>query len=208
MRARSPRAAAALVLLAVSARLAAAQGAAAPSGDGLLARLAEAVAPWQSLHADSAAVSSAVLFAHLGGLLIGGGLAVAADRATLRLGLPQAGDGADRAADRARHAAELHALHRPVLAALSLMLGSGVLLALADVEGFATSRAFYVKLALVLLLLANGLRLQRAEQAVNATPADDAAALGAGWRRLRAASVASLVLWVATVLAGVVVSNV
>lgn len=208
MRARSPRAAAALALLAVSAGRAAAQGAAPASGDGLLARLADAAAPWQSLHADSAAVSSAVLFAHLGGLLIGGGLAVAADRATLRLGLPQSGDDDARTADRARHAAELRALHRPVLAALALMLGSGVLLALADVEGFATSRAFYVKLALVVLLLANGLRLRRAEQAVNAAPAGDAGALDAGWRRLRAASAASLVLWVATVLAGVVVSNV
>jgi len=181
--------------------------AAPAASEGLVARLAELMAPWQSLYADSAAVSSAVLFAHLGALLLGGGLAVAADRATLRLGVPGI-DGDDRDADRARHAAELRALHRPVIVALLVMLGSGALLLLADVEGLVASPVLYVKLVLVALLLGNGARLAAAERAVNGAAAGDGRAVTEGWRRLRAASVASLVLWIATVLAGVVLSNV
>ncbi|MGZ8414141.1 MAG: hypothetical protein ACXWZS_17985 [Gemmatirosa sp.] len=173
---------------------------------GLVARLAEAAAPWQSLYSDSAVVSSAVLFAHLGALVIGGGMAIAADRATLRLGAPSSTDAEPLAAARARHALELRALHRPVLTALAMMLGSGVLLALADIEEFATSRVFWLKLALVVLLLANGARLARAERSINAVGHD--APVDAGWRALRAASIASLVLWIATVLAGVVLTNV
>lgn len=207
MRMRASRAAATLALLALSARHVAAQQSAA-GGNGLVARLAELMAPWQSLYADSAAVSSAVLFAHLGALLLGGGMAVAADRTTLRLGVPQSAEDDGRAADRVRHAQELRALHRPVIAALAVMLGSGVMLLLADVEGLIASPVLYVKLVLVALLLANGARLASAERAVNAAPAGDAATVVDGWRRLRAASIASLVLWIATVLAGVVLSNV
>ncbi len=208
MRPRAPRAAMTLALLALGARQVAAQHAAAGGGSGPVARLAELMQPWQSLYADSAAVSSAVLFAHLGALLLGGGLAVAADRTTLRLGVPQPGDDDARAADRARHARELATLHRPVIAALLVMLGSGVLLLLADVEGLVASPVLYVKIVLVALLLANGARLAAAERAVNAAPSGDMTTVVDEWRRLRAASIASLVLWVATVLAGVVLSNV
>ena len=63
-------------------------------------------------------------------------------------------------------------------------------------------------LVLVALLLANGARLAAAERAVNAARAGDMTTVVGGWRRLRAASIASLVLWIATVLAGVVLSNV
>lgn len=181
--------------------------AASGDGAGLLARIAGAAAPWQSLYSDSAIISSAVLFAHLGALVIGGGMAIAADRATLLLGVPSTADASARETDRARHALELRALHRPVIIALAIMMASGVLLALADVEAFAASRAFWVKLALVALLLANGARLARAEQSINAATGD-ATSVDAGWRRLRAASVASLVLWLATMLAGVALTNV
>jgi hypothetical protein len=181
--------------------LARAQEVEAPAG--LVSRIADAAAPWQSLHADSALVSSAVLFAHLGALVIGGGMAMAADRATLRLGVPSPADAPERDAARARHVLELRALHRPVVAALAFLFASGVLLALSDVEEFATSRAFWIKMALVALLLANGARLARAERAIGSATAG-----AESWRRLRAASIASLVLWLATVLAGVVLTNV
>lgn len=207
MRMRAPRAATTIALLALTARHLAAQHAAGGDG-GPVAWLAELMAPWQSLHADSAAVSSAVLFAHLGALLLGGGIAVGADRTTLRLGVPQPGADDALAADRARHARELAALHRPVIAALLVMLGSGTMLLLADIEGLVASPVLYVKIVLVALLLANGARLAAAERAVNAAPAGDTTTVIDGWRRLRAASIASLVLWVATVLAGVVLSNV
>jgi hypothetical protein len=50
----------------------------------VLQTVATAVKPWSSLYSDSTAVSSAVTFVHLGGLLFAGGLAVASDRATFR----------------------------------------------------------------------------------------------------------------------------
>ena len=46
--------------------------------------LAQFLAPWQATYSNSKAVSNAVTFAHLAGLLFGGGFAAAADRASLR----------------------------------------------------------------------------------------------------------------------------
>ena len=46
--------------------------------------LAHFFAPWQSLYGDSKSVAAVVNAVHLTGLLFGGGLAVAADRTTLR----------------------------------------------------------------------------------------------------------------------------
>jgi hypothetical protein len=49
-----------------------------------VATLASAFAPWQSLYADSRLVSTLVTGTHVIALLAGGGLAIAADRMTLR----------------------------------------------------------------------------------------------------------------------------
>src|SRR5215218_8388271 len=108
-----------------------------------LVRLA---APWESLFGDSVFVATAVTAMHVLALLIGGGLAIAADRTTLRvLRHP--------VEDRAAQLAELHATHRPVLIALVLLFVSGVLLAAADLQTFLGSPVFWVKLGLVALLL-------------------------------------------------------
>ena len=56
--------------------------------------------PWAALYGDSPPLQAVVLFAHLAGLLVGGGFAVAADRATFRV--PRGDAGA-----RERHLAEL-----------------------------------------------------------------------------------------------------
>ena len=45
--------------------------------------IADLADSWSSIYSDSAAIKSAVGFAHVGGLLAGGGMAIAADRATL-----------------------------------------------------------------------------------------------------------------------------
>ena len=71
---------------------------------------------------------------HLVGLLFGGGLAIAADRSTLRA-LKRA------PADRTAALAELHAVHRPVLIALAVTFASGIALAAADVDTFLKSRS-------------------------------------------------------------------
>jgi hypothetical protein len=157
-----------------------------------LARLAE---PWNSLYSDSKAVASAVMFFHLVPLLIAGGAALTADRATLR---------ASRASgdDRTRQLGELARTHAIVLVGLALSFISGVLLFLSDVDEFLGSPVFWLKLGLVGLLLANGFVMTRTERAL-ANGGDQ----GALWGRLRTIAVLSLVLWIATTLVGVVLTN-
>ncbi len=148
--------------------------------------LSQIAQPWAAIFNDSRAVSSGVMFAHLSGLVLGGGGAVAADRASLR---------ALRAseAQRQSHLRELGLVHRVVLSGLSVTFLSGILLAAADVETYATLPAFWIKMGLIALLLGNGLFMQRTEHALTTgTPA---------WRRLHVAAVASLVLWFAVLLA-------
>src|SRR5690349_24825346 len=108
-----------------------------------LARIAE---PWRSAFSDSVAISTAVLFTHLAALVVGAGLALAADRATLRswTAPPR---------ERARHLGELAHTHRPVVAAPAVLFVSGGLLFLSDVDNYATSGAFWTKMAFVALLL-------------------------------------------------------
>lgn len=161
---------------------------------GLVERLADAAGPWQSLYSDSKAVSATVTFAHLGGMLVGGGMAIAADRHTLH-----AARGTDD--DRARQLGDLSRLHAIVLASLAVVALSGVAMFLSDVEEFWGSTTFWVKMGLVALLLANGALMTRAEGALRAA-ADPAA-----WGRLRAHALLSLVLWIAITLAGVLVQG-
>ena len=142
--------------------------------------------PWAALYNNSRVLSSGVMFAHLGGLLLGGGGAVAADRASLRAVRASADQ-------QTSHLRELGLVHRAVLWGLSLTFISGLLLAAADVETYATLPAFWVKMSLIALLLSNGVWLQRTERAL----ADGQPA----WRRLHSASVTSLGLWFAVLLA-------
>lgn len=165
----------------------------------IIAELAHALAPWKSLYADSKTAASIVTGVHLVGLLFGGGLAVAADRSTLRA-LRRA------PSDRFAALAELHAVHRPVLVALAVTFASGLALAAADVEIFLSSPVFYLKLVIVALLLTNGAVLERTERTLRR------GAAGAGaetrlWRRLKTTAYLSLFLWTCTVLAGTVLVN-
>jgi hypothetical protein len=165
-----------------------------------LQQLEHALAPWQSAYSNSKLLAITVGGAHLIALLFGGGYAVAADRFTLRA--LRAGE-----PERARQLAELHAVHRPVLIALTLSFVSGVMLAAADVKTFATSPAFWVKLALVGLLVINGgvltaieTGLRRRESSAHSTPTGL-------WARLRVFTICSVALWTATLVAGVVLQN-
>jgi hypothetical protein len=165
----------------------------------VLQTIATAAKPWASLYSDSRAVSSAVTFFHLGGLLFAGGLAVATDRATFR-----ALRGTHE--DRSRLLVDLGNAHGWVVAGLSVMFVSGLLLALADVKTFGTSPIYWTKMSLVALLLANGALLQRTEQRLRAgnlliqsTPR-----MKRLWSTLRFAAAISMVLWTAIVLAGVI----
>ena len=165
---------------------------AAAEGSSALARLAE---PWNNLYSDSKAVASAVLFFHLVPLLLAGGAALTADRATIRVARGSADD-------RARHRGDLARTHAVVLGGLALSFASGVLLFLSDVDEFLGSPVFWVKLGLIGLLLLNGFLMTRTERALSAGGNESAL-----WARLRTISVLSLILWIATTLAGVVLTN-
>lgn len=159
---------------------------------GLLSRIA---APWAQLYSDSKAVSAAVVFFHLLPLITAAGAAFAADRATMRAAR----------LDAPARAAQLQALagiHRVVVTGLALSLVSGVLLFLSDVETFLGSVWFWVKLALVALLLINGFGMTRTERALASGGGGDAP-----WRTLRTLAIVSAVLWIATTLVGVILTN-
>ena len=165
---------------------------AAAEGSSALARLAE---PWNSLYSDSKVVSSAVVFLHLLPLLVAGGAALAADRATLRAARGTTDD-------RARQLGELARVHAVVLGGLALSFVSGVLLFLSDVDEYLGSPVFWVKLGFVGLLLLNGFMMTRTEKAL-ASGGDETAL----WARLRTISVLSLILWTTTTLVGVVLMS-
>ncbi|MDQ6828413.1 MAG: hypothetical protein M3081_06050 [Gemmatimonadota bacterium] len=161
--------------------------------------MAHALQPWQSIYSSSKVVATVVTSLHISALLFGGGLAVAADRTTLRA-LGWDGDARGRALD------ELDVVHKPVLLAISLSFITGILLATADIETFAKSPYFWVKLSLVALLLLNGVFLRTTERAARTA----VAAGGTGdelYARLRITSWLSITLWTAVLFAGVALTN-
>src|SRR5439155_99491 len=132
-------------------------------------------------------VSATLTYLHLVGILVGGGVAVAADRASLRL--------SPATPDWSNELTRLAGVHRWVVAGLALIFASGVLMMLAELDSVATSVVFWTKMGLIALLLGNGYVRMRAENALQQ-------GLAAGWRRFRRASVASLVLWLVVLFAG------
>ena len=157
-----------------------------------LARLAS---PWASAYGDSKLLRNGVMFGHVGGFLIAGGLAIASDRAVIR---------ASRAAPDARsvHLSEFHSVHTPVLVGLAVTFVTGLLLFLADVETFATAPVFWIKMGFLALLLANGAGLRKAAHRLDAGDAPDRA-----WQALRRSAAASTLLWLVAVLTGVMLVN-
>jgi hypothetical protein len=158
--------------------------------------IAAAVKPWNVLYSHSKVVEGGVQFVHVGSLLLGGGFAVAMDRAVLRA----------RSADadvRRYLLRDIAAVHRPVVVALAIMVASGAALMLADVETFLVSPVYWSKMGLFVLLLANGYLVTRTERKLAADPSPS----NPLWGRFTAGAVASLTLWLATTLAGVVLTN-
>ncbi|MCU0249698.1 MAG: hypothetical protein MUE61_05790 [Vicinamibacterales bacterium] len=155
--------------------------------------LVDASQSWARLYADSRLVSTGVMYVHLAGLLLGGGAAVAADRETLK---------AAREPEpvRADHLAFLGTVHGIAITGLAMLAASGAAMLLADLDTFWSANAFWIKMSLIALLLANGLVMRRAEQLARTLPAR-------AWRRLKATSILSLALWFAILLASTILAS-
>ncbi len=164
----------------------------------LVDALAGLAQPWASLYGDSPALQTTVTFLHLAGIFLGGGFAIATDRETF-VALRAA-----RLSGQIRHLAHLHTIHRPVLVGLVLALGSGLMLWAADIQTFARSPVFWVKMVLLGLLLTNGFVLARTETALREGKPDSPVL----WTRLRYISAASIGLWLGLILAGTVLVSV
>jgi amino acid transporter len=90
--------------------------------------------------------------------------------------------------------AYMHRSHRIVIAAFAVIVVTGLLMALADVETYSVSALFWIKMGLVALLMANGGFLTFAGR--------HAGSPDSPWRRrLIAGSAISLVLWLVIVYA-------
>src|SRR5665213_193026 len=114
----------------------------------VLETIEAALKPWSDWYSHSRPAQAGIEYLHVGGLLVGGGFALASDRAALRAlaaGLEE----------RKRVLAEFSSIHRPVVIALSISVISGLMILASDAGTFIASPAFWAKMALVILLLAN-----------------------------------------------------
>jgi len=152
------------------------------------------VAGWAALYSGSAVLRTLVSFVHVAGLVGGGGAAVAADRATLRA--TRTGAAVSR-----QQIDSIHNVHRIVLAGLAGVIVSGLLLFAADIETYAQSRLFWIKMGMVAALMINGALLVRVGRGVQ-TPGDKVR------RTLRWTAAISLSLWFLTTLAGAGLPNI
>ena len=150
---------------------------------------------WAHLYADSKALSAGIMFVHLAGVLVAGGFAIVADRASLVL--------PDEAGEHlAREIERLKAVHYWVMAGLALTVATGVLQLCSDLHTYLRAWIFWTKMGLIALLLVNGWVRLKAEQGI------DAGSIVPHLARFRRTSMASLVLWFAVLLAGSFLSTV
>jgi hypothetical protein len=158
----------------------------------LLQTVSATLEPWKDLYGGSTALSVGLTFAHLGSMMVGGGLALAADRTVLRAGKLTDPKAILAVAD------AVGDVHRPVVIALSVSAISGVLQLAADIDTFAVSKIMWIKLGMLVALALNGFLMLRDERVVR-RESGSAKVFGA----LRVRAITSVVLWLAIVLAGV-----
>jgi uncharacterized membrane protein len=133
---------------------------------------------------------------HVGGLLVGGGFALASDRAALRA--------LKADVEQKKYVLrEFSTIHTPVIIALTISVLSGLVLLASDIGTFLVSPVFWIKMTLVILLLANGHLVKSTEQQLNADPSSG----NRSWARFKFGAVASITLWLSTTLAGVILLN-
>jgi uncharacterized membrane protein len=140
--------------------------------------------PWNDFYSHSKAAETVVQFLHIGGLVMAGGLAIAA-------------------ADLSHYSRELASVHRWVITGLGVVVVSVLALVTSDIESFFGSWIFWTKMGLVVLLLLNGLRMTRIEAELRR----DASEASPQWPRLRRTAITSLALWFVITAFGVSLVN-
>lgn len=149
---------------------------------------------WTSFYSNHAAMRTLIGFLHVGGLVIGGGCAISADRMTLKAARRSA-------AERAYQLDALRGTHRIVLISLAAVTVSGLFLFAADADNFLHSIFFWIKMGLVAALMVNGYLLTRAERHAETD-------VMLGWKWLTVTSTISVALWMLTTLAGAALPNI
>ena len=166
------------------------------------------VKPWADFYSAHANLSTALLTAHVLSMFIGGGMAIAADRAILRA--PAGSAEATRAV-----MADLVTTHSYVIGSLVVSVITGVALFLSDIPTFSASAVYWVKMAALVVLLGNGLRMQRAEDRVLASLKDipihtsemPIAFAKNEWSAIRSTAVVSVSTWISIVILGMILTN-
>jgi hypothetical protein len=149
---------------------------------------------WTSFYSNHAVIRTAIGFFHIGGLLLGGGCAIAADRSILlarKLSTEE----------KSTQVEALRGTHYIVLISLGLVTASGLLLFATDTDNFLHSILFWVKMGLIFALMVNGFLLVRAERRA-------ASDIVGAWRTLTVTSTISVALWMLTTLAGAALPNI
>ncbi|MEP6494642.1 MAG: DUF6644 family protein [bacterium] len=152
--------------------------------------------PWADFYSHSKMATTIVTYVHVAGLLLAGGLAIAADRSTLRALRVAAGE-------REHYMKELGTVHKWVVTGLTLVVASGVALVTADIETFFGSWIYWTKMGLVVLLLINGFMMTRIEQGLQ----KEASATSPHWSSLRRVAMTSLGLWFTIAFFGIALVN-
>lgn len=156
------------------------------TGSVSIATFAAWAEPWHQLVVNSIVVSTTLLYLHLAAILVGGGLALAADIAVLH---QPTGDGGVRRAATSDDAVT----HRQVTQALLVIIGSGFALAAADLVLFWGLPAFWMKMGAFVALLINADVVRRAEHPCHSSRS---------WTRRRRHAICSVGLWLLTLLGG------
>ena len=157
--------------------------------------LIDLTAPWADFFKHSKLTKTIVIFLHIAPIVVGGGIAISLDRLSLRLSK-------GNASDRGSHLAELARTHNIVIWSLGLSIVSGLALVASEIDNFPTSWIFWVKMALVALLLLNGLRMKTIEtRMASAGPTDT------DWTRLHSVAISSITLWLVVTFLGVALSK-
>lgn len=173
----------------------------------MLETLTTLTQPWADYYAASSWLPTAIIALHVLALFVGGGIALGADRRVL-----QSTPGHREAYLAA--AADLSTTHGIVIGALVLTNLSGLALFTSDVGTFWGSRVFWAKMATLVVLILNGVRMRSTEARLLATASTTVEMAVAGpeltgpYATLRTHAWVSVLAWCVIVVLGVVVANI